>query len=919
MNSNPDDAWLIALGAAVSDGRSIDWSEIDSRPATPEQRRLIAQLRQVATIVDAHRSAAPAEEPHPEPADSASASQWRHLVLFDRIGSGAFGTVYRAWDSLVDREVAVKLLPKARPGGGASLDEARNLARVRHSNVVVVHGADEDETRAGIWMEYIEGQTLAEIVYERGPMSAREVAGIGLDLCSALSAIHAAGLIHRDIKAHNVMREVGGRIVLMDFSGAHALQAQSIGGVLSGTPLYMAPELLGGREATPATDVYSLGVLLFFLLSGTLPVRGATLDDVRKAHAQGTRTRLRDARPDVPDRLVQVVERAIDPDPSGRYRTAGELEHAIAAASGAHAAAAIVPTPPVRPPRRGRWLGGAAALALGALLVTAWLKWPAGDPPPPVAARFTIGPPHLTGSWPRLSPDGRHLAFGSFYEGRNRFWVRRLDRADGRILEDTTANDSPFWSPDGRTLAYFADEKLYTIDVEGGSPRVLAEAPSPRGGDWSGSTMIFARRDGIYRLDAGGGTAERLTGVDEANGDLQHSWPEFLPDGRRFLYVVRSNRAERAGLYLGSIDGGDARRLGPASSRAVIAGGRLFQVSNGSLVAYAVDEITAAVEREPTIIAERVKYHPEGDAAFDVSQSGVLVYSLSPGEIVTRLVLTDRRGRDIQTLDTGVIRHPRFSPDGRRIAAEKMDPEDGNFDLWVYEVGREGSLRLTRTADPDVSPAWSPDGRRVAFSSKRGSVFDVYAKTVDGTDDERVLLTAPGDKLVEDWSPDGRFLTAALLRTGLWLLPLGAEGQPRLIRRGEGSDNWQSSFSPDGRWLAYMSTESGQPEVYVEPFPGTGERWQVSVGGGGEPHWSGADELVYIDKDGVLTTLRRGGSDWRSPDSQPLFRVYVSDILGRRDYAVSPDGRFIAINAFLRDPAVPPLQVVVNWPSLMPQ
>ena len=310
MTQNAENARLIVLGAMVSDGGRVDWEDAARRSGGTEQQELIHQLRHIATIARAHRdaSASSSGEPPGICTDAeAPASSWRHLVLFERIGCGAFGAVYRGWDPLLDREVAVKLLTKEgalEPASVSPLDEARHLARVRHPHVVVVYGADEDGERAGIWMEYIDGQTLAEIVAERGPMNAREAAGIGLDLCSALSAIHAAGLLHRDIKAQNVMRETGGRTVLMDFSGAHVVTAGGARTVFSGTPLYMAPELFEGRAATAASDVYSLGVLLFFLVSGRLPVEGATMEDVRTAQAKRERRRLRDVRSDIPDGLV---------------------------------------------------------------------------------------------------------------------------------------------------------------------------------------------------------------------------------------------------------------------------------------------------------------------------------------------------------------------------------------------------------------------------------------------------------------------------------------------------------------------------------------------------------------------------------------------------------------------------------------
>ena len=921
MSSNPEDAWLIALAAAVSDGRDVDWPATEQRAATPEQRRIVAELRGVSTIVQANRSSGTSADVCTAEPPPAAPAQWKHLLLFECVGSGAFGSVYRGWDSLLDREVAVKIRAKPRPLGGAALDEARNLARVRHSNIVVVHGADEDDQQTVIWMEYIDGHTLAEIVRERGPMSAREVAGIGLDLCSALSAIHAAGLLHRDVKAHNVMREVGGRIVLMDFSGAHALRGDSAATALSGTPLYMAPELLAGVEATPASDVYSLGVLLFFLVAGLLPIRGQTIQDVKQAHANGERKRLRDVRPDLPDRLVQVIERAIAPDQTQRFATAGELEHALATASGAHAIVSPAALGPRAHDSGTRFRGWAAVATLVALVVLAVLfvrSTQRPDTPPPPSVRFTVGPPYVAGSWPRISPDGRIVVFGAILEGRNRFWLRRLDETEGRPLMETTANETPFWSPDSRTLCFFTDGKLYAIDVAVGAPRVLADAPFPHGGDWSGDSILYSRRDGIYRVDPAGGTPQQLTAVDEAQGEFQHGWPEFLPDGRRFLYIVGSSRPDRSGVYVGSTDGRAPWRLGPAYSRVAYADGRMLYVRDGTLMAQPFDARSAALDGDPVPVAHHVKYHPANDAAFDVAANGVLIYMRRSGQPSTRLVLYDRRGREIQPLtEIGTFRHPRFSPDSRRIVVERSDTDDANMDLWVYDVQGQGAIRLTRSPAQDVTPAWSPDGRRVAFSSRRGPVFDVFQKTVDGVGEERSLLTVPGDTFVEHWSPDGRYMTGTVLRSGLWLLPLDDRQGPRLIRSGEGAETWHSEFAPNGRWLAYMSSESGRSEVYVEPFPATGARWQVSARGGAEPHWSDAGELVYVDPDGMLHSVRQTTGGWRDSEPQPLFRISIPDLGGRLDYALSPDRRFVVVNTFIADPVVPPVDVVVNWAALL--
>jgi len=917
----PEDPKLIALAAAVSDGAAVDWAGAEQDAGNADARRLVREMHQLATIVAAHRASS---ESGGEARRPSAVRHWRHIVLFEPVGAGAFGTVHRGWDPTLDREIAVKLLPAEPRGTSSPLEEARHLARIRHSNIVVVYGADADGDEVGIWMEYIQGQTLAEMVRDSGPMSAREAIGVGVDLCRALAALHGAGLLHRDIKAHNVMRETGGRIVLMDFSGAQAVGREIEKTPVSGTPLYMAPELFDGAPASFASDVYSLGVLLFFLLSGRLPVEANTVPELRRAHGEARRRRLRDLRPDVPESIVRVVERAITPDVAARYQTAGELEHALISASGVHVGSrdtirdSDAGASTRRTARQAVWIS--LALLIGALAAGAgFVAWREPESPP-LLTRFTIGPPYIAGSWPRISPDGRSVVFGAIVEGRSRFWVRPLDGLEGRALVNTVATESPFWSPDNRWLCFFDDGKLKRVGVGDGTAdaEVLADAPQPRGGDWRGRSIIFARADGIHRIALDGNGISRLTELDRSVGDYQHSWPEFLPDGRRFLFIIRSTRPERTGTYLGSIDGDAPRLVMPAFSRVAFAGGHLLFVRQGSLVAQRFDAGTAKLDGQPVVLAERLKYHPGSDAAFDVSESGVLVYAQNAGERTTQLMLFDGRGRELGALaPSGSYRHPRFSPDGARVVAEKVG-QDRNVDLWMYDVARRSAARLTSSEAPDQRPSWSPDGRRVVFSSRRAASFDIYSKTVDTTEPEQPFITVPGDKFVDDWSADGRFMTGTVLRSGLWLFPLDAKDKPRLLRGDGKTESSQSQISPDGRWLAYTSCESGNPEVYVEPFPATGARWQVSSHGGVQPHWRrGGKELLYLTVEGMLTALTLADGGWQKSHGTPLFKIAVPDLLGSGDYTVSPDGERIVVNTFIADPLVPPIEVVVNWMALL--
>jgi len=901
MNPDADDPWLLALSEAVSDGKAVDWEAALRGAPDAEGRRLVEELRRVAGLAAAHG----------EP----SSGRWRHLLLFEKIGEGAFGAVYRGWDPQLERDVAVKLLARTTGEGATPIDEARLLARVRHANIVTVYGADRDAGQAGLWMEYLEGQTLDEIVRTTGPMSAREATGVGLDLSHALSALHGAGLLHRDIKATNVMREVGGRIVLMDFSGAQAAARRLDAGRFSGTPLFMAPELFDGGIATPASDVYSLGVLLFYLLTATMPVTGTNIDELKGAHAAGARRRLRDLRPDLPDAIVQVVEQMTAADPARRFQTAGELESALVAASGLHERPGAPPAP-----SSWRWLPAAAA-AVFAILAGGALLVPRAAPEPPAAASFSIGPPYLSGGWPRLSPQGT-IGFGTIVEGHTKFWVRKLNDLDdlnGHALAATTATETPFWSPNGRQLAFYADGKLMKIPIDGGDAQLIAEVPSYHGGDWSGNWILFATDAGIFRIAPDGTQRAQLTAVDAAHGERQHAWPQFLPDGNRFLYIVRSKQP--TGLYLGALDGSVHSRIGDAYSRTAFSAGHILFVRDGTLQAQPFDPAKGVVTGQPIALASHVKFHPSTDAAFDATPAGVLAYAPDPGLSTTRLTLYDRRGRELRVIapDAVTYRQPRFSPTEDRLVAEKGDPSGTRTDLWVYDLVHGRETRLTDGRDLNVNPAWSPDGTSVGYSTRVDGRFVIVKKLVDSSGPAEQLAALDGDTLLEDWSRDNKYLSAAVRRSGLWIIPLDHQTKPWLVRADSRADIFQSEFSPDSRWIAYMTEEQGRPEVYVEPVPAQGlRRWHISTRGGGEPHWSAdGKELIYLSADGTLMSLAVNSTKWQDGAQTPLFRIVVGEVGGKLDYTLSPDGQRIAVNVFVADPATPPIQMIVNWPTLL--
>src|SRR3954452_7450821 len=646
MTDNSEEPWLITLANDVSDGRRIDWERVVPPGATSEARQMVAELRRLASVVDAHRSLGdePAE-PVPAPDVVTTPGMWGPLVLLETVGQGAFGTVYRAWDAQLDREVALKVLLQVPLG--SPLEEARHLARIRHPNVVSVYGAERLDEQVGIWMEFIEGETLAAVIGERGPMSAREVAGIGIDLCHAVSALHRSGLVHGDIKAQNVMREVGGRIVLMDCSGVRAPAAHAAP-EFSGTPPYIAPELFEGRGASFSTDIYSLGILLFYLLSGYFPVDGEDVVEIRRRHASGERVRLRDIRPELPDTVVEIVERATAVRLDERFRTAGDLEHALMGIFAGHGADS--PRVRTRASPAGWVLAIAAAIALAGS-VAAWRYVPHDRAAPGPLVRLWVGPPYNTGPWPRVAPDGSAVVFGTTIEGRKVLWLHPLGSGQGHAIKAAETTETAFWSADSRRLGFFSDDKLKTIDLATEHVEAIADAPSPHGGSWNAAgVLLYGIKEGIARIAADGSGQTIVTQIDQVPGHYQHAWLEFLPDGNHFLYIVRSRVPEHAGVYYGSLETPSLRKwVMPAYSRVAYSPtGHLLFVRNNALMAQAFDPQGAVLVGDPVTIATPVKAHNASDGAFDVSRTGILIYRGDEVLPSTKLVLFDRRGRELR-------------------------------------------------------------------------------------------------------------------------------------------------------------------------------------------------------------------------------------------------------------------------------
>jgi eukaryotic-like serine/threonine-protein kinase len=916
---------LESIAEAVADGSSVDWSKAEESAHDPDTKSLLRNLRTLADISIRHRQLQ-ASDPADDTLLPEALTQWAHLQILNRVGRGTFGEVYRAWDPRLDREVALKILREDALGKispDAALAEARLLARVRHPNVVTVHGAEQIEGQLGIWMEFINGRTLAQIVAEDGPLAPAEAALIGQAVCRAVSAVHRAGLLHRDIKAQNIMREDGGRVVLTDFGTGIDPMANRTSTEKAGTPLYVAPEVLAGGHASVKSDVYAIGVLLFYLTTRTFPVGGTSVDEIARKHAQGQQRSLGSLRKDLPSEFKAVVNRALAPNPDRRYPTVEALEAALVRGPGE--SDRFLPRLPEATTswRRGlrRILAGAGLLAMGA--VAAWL-WLAPKAVPVTAAQFAIYPdPGEDFDNIAVSPDGRWLVYSS----KGSLWVRRMDSLEGRALPDTGGGHSPFWSPDGKFVAYFAGVDLKKIAFDGGAAMTLCNARRPRGGTWGpDGTIVFAVNLGaeLQRVSANGGSPTVVRALDPARKEVTLRWPQFLPSGRDLLFTVRSFDSQVQGVYVRSLQAladKSERRILDVESNVIVGGGSLLYVRRGILMAQPFDFDRLRIVEAARPVAGRVDQEPldDGFATFAASPSGVLAYrgSRNPNRQIRWF---DRNGHMLGAEGpVGEYRSLALSRDDRHVAYEALDPEHGTLDIWVTDLPGGATRRLTFDDADEGAPVWSPDSQYIVYTTNRRNQVALYKKAASGVGEEELLIERQA--LPADWSADGRTLALELVHqmhgTDIWLFSLDDRKDTAYIE--SPSMERHAQFSPNGRWMAYSSSESGTRQVYVEPIPRTGVRWQISTRYGQMPLWRGdGRELFFMGFDEMLTSVdvtpTPKGPRFGLP--RPLFRLRVAGGNLKSPYATTSDGRRFLVNTLVEDTRNSPIVVVTDWQRL---
>jgi serine/threonine protein kinase/Tol biopolymer transport system component len=855
-----------------------------------------------------------------------------HYRILDKLGEGGMGVVYKAEDTRLDRTVALKFLAphllESDEHKQRFLREAKAAASLDHPNICMVHEVDEVDGQTLLAMQFIEGQSLKDKIRER-PLPVDEALDIAIGIARGLQAAHRKQIVHRDIKSANILLDAERQVKITDFGLARLADRTQITqtGAILGTPAYLSPEQARGEPADARSDIWSLGVVLYEMLTGRLPFEGERDEAVLLAILNREPEPVTARRAGLQMELERIIGKALAKNPAERYQHIADMLVDLRRLGATPFSER--PRHVVRSKARIAWGAAAACAAIAAVLWFVYARRPIADPSPVEFSVFpqrgTTFPVHAAGHgpWPAVSPDGRLLAFVALRpDGEQQIWVRPLESSTARPLPGTQGAMRPFWSPDGRSLAYFANGQLWRVDLDSGAPRVVCDAPYIGGllGSWGDDVILFHNRNGLHRVPAGGGPA---TIILPDSPESKPVAPEFLPGGRRFLYLGYSSpytaRASQSRLCVASLNPGEPTCFAnvPAAARYAAPGYLLF-MKDRTLLAQSFDHRRLALSGEMIPLpAVRVGIGPDYlYPQLSVSASGVLAY-FSPG--ITSLVWLDRSGALTEVVGAGSA--DTVSGDGRRIVVSRLDPQSGNRDLWLYDRGRGTESRFTFDPSNDLGPVFSYDGEHVLFASDRSGAYQLYQKPASGAGDERLVAPRISGAVNPDWSSDGRFI---LYQTNdpstnfdLWAFSLTGDPKPFPVARTQYGER-EGRFSPNVRWVAYDSTESGTRDVWVQPFPPTGTRWQISTGGGTSPRWGGdGKELFYVAADGMLNAVavKTGPTfEWSAP--RPLFQTMFRGGV-YADYQVSRDGKRFLMNVPPGPEDVTPITVVLNWTGLL--
>jgi len=868
--------------------------------------------------------------------------------IVELVAHGGMGDVYRATDLRLHRDVAVKVLTHAAHCDPRSIDrfeqEARLTASLDHPNIVKIYDVGVFAGRPYLVAEMLTGETLRSRL-TRQRIDPAEACRIAVDVSHGLVAAHAAGLVHRDLKPENIFLTQAGVTKLLDFGIAKLVDQEqppsdgsvTFTGALLGTAGYLAPEQIEGRKVDGRADLFSLGSILFEMVTGQRAFARETTIDTLYAIVHDPPADVLANRGDLPAGLAAVVMRLLEKAPEARFQSAvdlawtlGRLDVAPMTTAPANGSKARQ-TSSLRSIRPLLWM----ATGLVATALAGWAMAPRVAVPvvSGSAAQFTWSlPTGLTlESEPAVSPDGRRMAFVGATGAGRRLFVRDLASLEATPINDTEGAKQPFWSPDGDALGFFANGRLKRVNLNGGAPIDLAPAPDARGGTWSRSGVIvfqsFFRDRGLSRVSVNGGEVQPATLLDVASSDTTHKWPVFLPDGDHFLYLLLSVDENRRGIYLGRPSGPPAHPTAPllktnAGALYVLPQGRdrslLMVASGGTIQLWPFDAQRLTVTGDPQTIGLAVAGASLHYATMLGVSPGVLAFATTQVPTGVHFASVDVDGRNLSSRsDREIAGHARLSPSGTHIARSPADRITGDADVWVEGLTQQTRMRITTSRDLDLSPVWSPDGRRLAYRSGPFGASKLSIASADGTGVLKVL-PCPGEPChPTDWSPDGQWLLVNA-RSDVWKVEIEG-GSARSLLEGPFVEH-DARISPDGRWIAYVSTESGRPEVYVRTLSAPLRR-VVASSGGNQPVWRrNGRELFYVSLDNELHVV----PIQRDEDGSPVVGAGAKLPVGRfapshvgTTYDVSPDARRVFFH-HAGDPVKPrEIGFVLNWSALV--
>jgi len=866
------------------------------------------------------------------------------------LGAGGMGEVYRARDSRLARIVAIKVLPEhlsENPEARERLDrEARAISSLSHPNICHLYDVGQQDGISFLVMEYLEGETLADRL-RKGPLPIEQVLKCGIEICEGLEKAHRSGVVHRDLKPGNIMLTKSGA-KLMDFGLAkpavpasppssgltqtlatpqHPLTAE---GMVVGTFQYMSPEQVEGKEADARSDIFALGAVLYEMVTGKRAFEGKTTASTIAAILAGEPPLISTVQPLSPSALEGTVKSCLAKDPDERLQTAHDVKLQLKwIAENASSSRQAPAFPPARKPwDRVAWLvAGLLCLLLLGGAVTWWLR----ARETPSAMYFNSALP-FPAAYVALSPDGRTLAMVAFSDPANKnvIWMHPVGGRGATVVPGTEGAFYPFWAPNGRSIGFFADGKLKTVDVASGrSAQVLADAPFGRGGSWNPDGVILFTPDawsGLYRVPSSGGTPVAVTKPDVSQFQVSHRWPVFLPDGRHFLYLACnfSGRLDKNTIVVGSLDSDEKRPIANASTNAFYAEpGYLIYWRDNALVAQRFDLHSYALSGEPRIVSDAVQYFPQTNLAVFTVVGKTLVAQTSAGKGASKsqLIWFDRHGKQVGTVGPPeLVANPKLSPDGRRVAVDQTDTDGRHVNIWIHELTSDAAARIGFGPWLEQVTVWSPDGKQVIYTANEKLFFSLYMKNADGSGSaQNIMDFGTPQQGPWDWSRDGKYVLARKDRE-LWYMTMPDRQTHPLVQ-----SQWlirNAQFSPDGKFVAYASSETGNWEVYVSPFPGFASKWQVSRGGGEEPRWRrDGKELYYLAPDGRLMAAEvKSGAGFEAGFPSGLFVTHTRQPISAMDffsYDVTSDGQKFLVNTKVDTSNSAPLSVILNWSSEM--